>query len=156
MFNSKCRFFILFTYATAFHCIGAFSQTSNSIKADYFFNEGNSSLKVNPNLISSERMNKSILNYSKAIEYNDKFWQAYRNRCKAYLYLKKYKLALFDINTAIRLSNKEKNPDLFVLRGQCHYALKSYKNAVKDFDYAIPLLGNPDFTYMLRAKSKWK
>lgn len=124
--------------------------------ADYYFQKGNDCMNVVPGTLTTKRVESCILEYSKAIKINSKFWYAYRNRGRAYFFLKRYEKAYLDFNMAISLADKQENPDLFVWRGQCLYELKDYKGAIRDFDYSIPLTSKSDFIYLFRAKAKWK
>jgi|GEM_PF-5842641 Flp pilus assembly protein TadD len=52
----------------------------------------------------------AISNYSKAIEINPKFGEAYNNRGVAYLWKKEFYLAIADFNQAIKLDPKDGKP----------------------------------------------
>jgi|GEM_PF-6040065 len=145
----------MYKYLVVVLILNAFVSVAQK-SADYYFQEGNNCMNVIPGTLTPERVEQCILEFSKAIKINSKFWHAYRNRGRAYFFLKKYKEAYLDFNKAISLADKRQNPDLFTWRGQCLYELKYYQKAIRDFDYSIPLITKSNFIYLCRAKAKWK
>ncbi|WP_343522273.1 hypothetical protein [Pedobacter sp.] len=132
----------------------AFPQKNN--KCDFYFEKGNISINVGPSKLSNERILLAIDSYTKAIICDKKFWQAYRNRGKLLILLKKYKLALDDFNKAIKIVGQNSYPDLLLKRSTILYELGEYQRALIDLNQAISLMGNPSYAYLLKAKVNWK
>ncbi len=84
---------------------------------------------------------KAVKDYSKAIELNPNFIEAYNNRENAYAHLKLYNEALEDFNKAIEL-----NPNLaeaYSNRGNAYSERENLDKAIKDYKTALKL--NPKF-----------
>jgi tetratricopeptide (TPR) repeat protein len=122
--------------------------------ANYYFYEANKMQKAKN--IDSIRFIKIIDYYSKSLSLNTKYWQAYRNRAKVYIILKKFNNAVKDLNSAIKYTSYKLNPDLTLMLGQCYYELKDYQNAIKNYTLSLSFMGDKGFALMCRAKSYWK
>ena len=94
---------------------------------------------------------KAIEYYSKAIELNPQFFQAYNNRGNAYRALKQYQDAINDYDEAIELNPQSANAyynrgnthlqsaNAYYNRGNTHLALKHREKALADFSSAKAL-----------------
>ena len=79
--------------------------------------------------------------YTRAIELNPEYADAYNNRGIAYKNIKEYEKAIRDYNKAIEL-----NPEYAMAynnRGIAYYNLKEYEEAISDYNKAIEL--NPEY-----------
>lgn len=56
-----------------------------------------------------------------AIKLKPKFWQARRNYANQMIYLKRYDIAVEQLNEALNIVKSEENPYLNVMRGQAFY-----------------------------------
>ncbi len=79
----------------------------------------------------------SILSFSKSIEHNFKFQEAYTGRARCNFKLKKYNLAIIDFSNALNLDKKDEE-SLF-LRGLSYMKDSVYKEAQRDFIKLIEL-----------------
>lgn len=79
--------------------------------------------------------------YTKAIQLDPLFADAYYLRAHSYSGLREYKNAIDDLNKAIELKPEESQ--YYCARGDNYQNLHDYTNAIKDFDKAIEL--NPQF-----------
>lgn len=95
---------------------------------DAYFNAGNN--------------DASIYNFSKAIQYDSLYAQAWANRGNAFGQAGKPKESLNDLNKAILLNPTE--PKFFNKRGQANAINGNIKEAIADFNQTIKL--NPDFS----------
>lgn len=94
---------------------------------------------------------RAIENFTKAIQLNPKYSEAYNNRGIAFVAKGNYEKALADYNTAIEL-----NPEFFyafINRGKLYSDQVNHQQAIKDYSRAIEL--NPDnaVAYYDRANS---
>lgn len=114
--------------------------------ADYYYRQG---LRNNLTDYSA-----ALDNYSKAIERNPSFVDAYLRRATlSYKILKRYNEALFDFDKAIEL-----NPDCaeaYLHRGivKCH--LLKFAEALPDLDRAVELDPNDERAFFNRGKNKY-
>ena len=89
----------------------------------------------------SKEYDQAIAEYSKAIEINPNYADAYYNRGLVYDDLKEYSQAIADYSKAIEI-----NPnyaDAYYNRGLIHYNLKEYDQAIADYSQAIEI--NPNY-----------
>ena len=96
-------------------------------------------------IASVENADQAIDNYSKAIKINPKFAKAYNNRGVAYIWKKKYYLAIADFSKAIELDPKNgkaynNRAIVYSYQGETGRALEDLKKA-KSLGIAV----NPDF-----------
>lgn len=84
---------------------------------------------------------KAIESYTKAIELNINYIEAYNNRGISYRYLKEYEKAIADINKAIEL--KPNYANAYHYRGICYNDSGDYEKAIADHTKAIEL--KPDY-----------
>ncbi len=98
------------------------------------------------------KLGKAIDYYSKAIELNPKYTNAYYNRGLVKTQLDKYDEAIEDYTKVITLDSNNVNG--YYKRASSYYSLKKYKEALKDYDKVIALEPNNAQTYLDRAKAK--
>ena len=84
-----------------------------------------------------ERFDDAIENFSRAIERNPYFAEAYCYRGTAYLNNKELSCALKDLGKAIQLNSRY--DEAYNNRGLVYYHMGDYGYAIKDFDKAIEL-----------------
>lgn len=100
-------------------------------------------------LISKDAVDKKNL-YSKAIEYNPNFMDAYINRGLVNNELTDYESSLRDYNKAIELDSK--CALAYSNRGYTKYKMQDYKGALEDYNKAILL--NPKLNIAIDNKAK--
>ena len=96
-----------------------------------------------------ENYKSAILFCNKSIGINGGDYSNLFLRSQVYFGLKKYKLALKDINSAIELNNKNEND--FAFRAFLKGILNDTNGAIEDFN--IYLSKNPDDTFILRQRA---
>lgn len=151
--NHQKLIVILTIFVCSMNC--AFCQTKKH-DANYYFQQANIRYQVSPEHYSDSLAKSCLPLYTKAIQLNPRFWQAYRNRSRIYSDLKMYKNSIADINSALKYTNSDDAVYLLGMRGDNYYKNGDYKKAVKDFSKAIPKEGNPSYHFFMRAKAKWK
>ena len=107
--------------------------TSVSLKAQQdsvYFKQGE-------DYYSKRDFNQALDYYTKAVNENQKYSLAYRNRARAYLKLQKYEDALNDLNVALTLNTKD--PIAYNGRGMIYMRFKRYDEAISDFKLANQL-----------------
>ena len=135
-------------------------QNKNEESIKYY----NKSINLSPNsdlyferaMIYNElkEFEKSILDFTKSIEFEKDNLDSYYNRAIIYhRQLKKYDLAEKDYNIAIKLSNK-KDADIFVDRGLLYYIMEQDDKCKSDFDYALKLDPENERTKKILSKIK--
>ena len=72
------------------------------------------------------------------------------------IFLKKYDVAIEQLNEALKIVKSEDNPDLNVMRGQAYYEKGFYEKAISDFNLAEKYSGNIDYILLYKAKAQWK
>jgi tetratricopeptide (TPR) repeat protein len=91
-----------------------------------------------------------IADYTKAIEFENISWR-YSARANGKNLMEDYKGALEDLNTAIKMAEKEKAKEhLFSgyhARSQTHAFLKEYKNAIADAEKSITYSNEPEGSF---------
>jgi tetratricopeptide (TPR) repeat protein len=92
--------------------------------------------------------------YSRAIEINPKYANAYNNRGNAYTYKGDYDRAISDFNQAILLNPK--NAVAYDNRGFAYYKKGDYDKAISDFNQAILLNPKYDNAYKDRGSAYYK
>ena len=114
----------------------------NSSNPVYFFQRGYA------NIVQDNK--KAIEDYTRAINLDPKYINAYVERSFLYGLNGKYSKAISDANVAIKLNPK--NPIPYRIRGDWNLKLANYDNALKDYNKAIIL--EPDFgpTYAARGE----
>ncbi len=113
-------------------------------KAEEFYENGKK-------LSSVEQADQAIDNYSKAIKINPKLAKAYNNRGVAYIWKKKYYLAIADFSKAIELDPKNgkaynNRAIAYSYEGETDKALKDLKKA-----QSLGIAVNPDFLKEIEA-----
>ncbi|SRR5258708_97428 len=85
---------------------------------------------------------KAISEYTKSIQLNPKYPQAYNNRAYTYMRMRNYSAALSDLNKALEL--KPDYIQALMNRGDIHnyYYQIDRQSAVKDYEKVIALRGN--------------
>jgi tetratricopeptide (TPR) repeat protein len=132
------------------------NQSDNLKTAEDYFERANIITKSKMFSLDNTTVSKAADDYLMAIKLNPKFWQARRNYARQMIYLKKYAIAIEQLNEALKIVKSEENPDLNTMRGQAFYELGKYKEAIIDFEIAIKYLGNSDYEYLIKAKAEWK
>ena len=89
------------------------------------------------NQLNSENYNIAILNFSKAMEIDKNFYEAYAWRGKAYFETEQFNLAIKDLTKVIELTPLFYNLNPFFYRGNCKMKLKDFDGAIEDFGNAI-------------------
>ena len=112
--------------------IGLTVQTGSESQptAKQYFDMGVSNLVPN-------QYEKAIDDFTKAIELNPRYFDAYWQRASAYSNLGQYESALADYTKSIEL-----NPDFaypYYERGLVYYKLEQYEEALKDYDKTLEL-----------------
>ncbi|MBE8949419.1 MAG: tetratricopeptide repeat protein [Quinella sp. 3Q1] len=103
-------------------------SSDNSEAAEQYLTEGNDALKVGD-------YQKAIDCFSKVIDFQNDYTDAWYLRAKAYDLAGQYKAALSDYTQLIELTAQ--SADAFYLRGTIHEKLGDRDNALKDFDRAL-------------------
>jgi len=93
-------------------------------------------------------MNKKIEFYTKAIQLDPNFKEAYNNRGLAKHGLSRYTEAITDYDKAIQLDPNYKNA--YIARGLAKHGLSRYNEAISDFDKAIQL--DPNYARAIASK----
>ena len=81
----------------------------------------------------------AIVDYSKAIEINSCYSDAYYKRGLAKAEMSDYEGALADYNEALECEEDDDNDDLYVSRGMANQALMKFEEAVEDFTAALEI-----------------
>lgn len=97
-------------------------------------------------------IDKAIYYYSKAIQVDNTYFQAYYYRAHCYFDNKQYYDAINDLTFYIK--NKPKMCVAYILRGNCYYELKNYKEALNNYDMAINISPNGHSYYYDRGFAK--
>jgi tetratricopeptide (TPR) repeat protein len=115
--------------------------------ADYFYQKG-----LENNLIANYP--GAVIDYSKAIEIDTSYLEAYLKRGTLYYkLLKRYEDALSDFNTAVELDKGCVHAHLHRGIVKCH--LLKFADSLADFDWAIRLDPNDERAFYNRGKSKY-
>jgi tetratricopeptide (TPR) repeat protein len=77
---------------------------------------------------------EAVTSYSKTLELDPSYYQAYINRGLAYVDLEKYEEALADFNHALEFGDI---PFAYSGRGDAYYGLKEYDMAIAEYEKAI-------------------
>ena len=125
------------------------------IRADSFFYAANNKLKKKWSDADSLLFKQAINDYANAIKLKPNYWQAYRNKARTHIYLKQYEQAIIDLTAAISYV-KDTTTGLYYLRGEALYCSGKYAYAIKDFDEEIIQNSSSAFSFLFRAKAKWK
>lgn len=110
--------------------------------------------KVDEAHITDSLYNAAITYYTKAINIDVRFWQAYRNRARLYFRMGNVKAAIKDIETALKYTNKN-DSYLHGLLGECYYEIGAYRIALKNFNIAMSDVEYIDYLLLWRAKTYW-
>lgn len=127
----------LFFIAGVFFIGTAFSQTANS-----YYEQGVTKMK-------NKDYEAAIAEFTKCIQKNEFFFEAYLERSKCYMIQKKNQEALKDLNQSLTV-----NPnyyEAFLQRAKVHLLLQQPKNALADFSEAIKLKPNEPRAYLERS-----
>ncbi len=100
---------------------------------------------------SNNNYEGALIDYSKAIEIDIEFIDAYRNRASVKCSLGDYEGAIEDYSKLIEINSED--IDAYEDRGRAKYSLKNYIGAIEDFDKIIKL-DNETKIYSLRGKMK--
>ncbi len=132
------------------------SKTDNLKTAEEYFERANTLTKAKMFSLDSTIVSKAADDYLMAIKLKPKFWQARRNYARQMIYLKRFDIAIEQLNEALKIVKSEENPDLNVMRGQAFYEKGLYEKAIMDYDVAIKFSGNIDYILLFKAKAQWK
>jgi len=91
------------------------------------------------------KLEVAIVGYSKAIELNPNYIDAYNSRGRAHGNLKEYDKAITDYNKAIQLDPN--NTSTYYNRGNTYFKLNKYEQAIRDYNKAIQLDPNYKKSY---------
>jgi tetratricopeptide (TPR) repeat protein len=94
---------------------------------------------------------EAIINFTKAIEIDGEYIDAYRGRAMAKWGLRDYEGAIIDYTKIIDLNSEDS--DAYESRGRAKAILKDYEGAIEDFNKAIEL-DNESKVYSSRGRSK--
>lgn len=119
-------------------------RTTKSAEAEKFCNRG-------LDLIVQQKFDQAIAAFTKAIELDPQYADAYNRRGVAYNWNKDNDAAIADFTRAIELTPKR--VQLYLNRGSIYFVeQKRYELAVADFTRAIELDPKNDFFYWMRAR----
>lgn len=102
----------------------------------------------------TKKNEEAIKAYTKAIEINPNYAQAYVGRAESHINLKQYQQALRDSEAAVKLDPKL--PWAFNCLGEAHLGLGRYPQAVKDYNKAIELDPKYAMAYCNRSHAYFK
>ncbi len=88
--------------------------------------------------VENGKYKEAITNYTKAIQLDSSFAEAFRYRATAYCYLKSYNEALADFDRAVKLDPEDAAS--FNARGAIYEELDILNVAIKDYAKAVELL----------------
>ena len=108
----------------------AYKRNINNLSAAEWFERGYK-------LSISSNNTDAVKAFSKSIELDPQFVDAYFNRGTAYIELRNYQQAIKDFNKAIELNPL--NPAIYFGRGGAYEIFGNYQNAINDFNKAIEL-----------------
>lgn len=101
-------------------------------------------------LIVQQKLDQAIAAFTKAIELDSTYDDAYNHRGDAYNWKNEYDSAIADLTKAIELNPK--GVHLYFHRGSTYFIYKKqYELAIADFTKAIELSPKNDFLYRTRA-----
>lgn len=138
------KMLFLFIFLISFQEIKCQSADKYYLRAEKQLKEGR---------ISKGRTLRSIKNYTKSIERNPTFRDAYFWRAWAKMKLEDYKSAIEDYNKVIEL---EPHSDPYCLRASAQSSLKDYKGAIESYTKAIELDSLDASTFISRGEEKYK
>jgi len=96
---------------------------------------------------------KGIYCYTKALEIDKNYFDAYLNRGICHQNLKEYTSALSDFDIALKL--RPDNNEIYLLRGKTNHYLKIFKNAIADLDQYIKSEKSNAEAFFLRGNAKF-
>lgn len=102
--------------------------------------------------MDERKYNEAINKFTKAININSSFEEAYLKRGACFVILNDNKKAITDFSFVIKINPK--NPFAHFNRGMVKKELNDYKNAIIDFSSAIALNSTLKFAYYNRALCK--
>jgi protein O-mannosyl-transferase len=112
----------------------------------------------NCNLAYDELLNldfqNSVIHYTKALELDPSYVEAYNGRGQAYFQLNKFPEAFSDFDNAIKAGIV--TPKLFLNRGKCHVILSRPTEAIPDLARSIELEPRNPETYYFKAVAEGK
>lgn len=112
----------------------------------------------NCNLAYGELLNfdfeNSILHYTKTLQLDSSYVEAYNGRGQAYFMVKKFPQAFSDFDNAIKAGII--TPKLFLNRGKCHVILNRPAEAIPDLARSIELEPKNEETYYFKAVAEEK
>ena len=117
-------------------------ETTTTLNAEESYNRGNTSLELGNNI-------EALSNFTKAIELNPNFYEAYNDRSVVKFYLKDYEGSINDCNRAIKL-----NPNFaeaYNNRGNALLEFDKFSEAIHNFNKAIDLNPNLASAYANRG-----
>jgi len=126
--------------------IAAYNKTIKDLLAIEWFEKGYTAVFTSNN---ERNYNDAIDAYSKAIELNPNYADAYLFRGFAFSVLLKYGEAIKDFDKAIKLNPKDEWA--YNNRGQSNWYLGNYNQAMKDFSKAIEFNPKDEILYNLRG-----
>lgn len=124
-------FNIFFFFAT-------FSQTANSL------------FEAGEKKFHEKDYTAAIAEFTKCVEKNEFFYEAYTGRGNCYVMQKNFDAALKDFNKAIEIFPKYYQA--YTLRGKVYAELKDFKKAIADYGKTIELKPEYEEAYLARAE----
>ncbi|HRH40400.1 MAG TPA: tetratricopeptide repeat protein [Pyrinomonadaceae bacterium] len=119
------------------------NKTTKNAEAEKLCNSG-------LNLIVQQKLDQAISAFTKAIELDPTYDDAYNHRGDAYNWKKDYDLAIGDLTKAIEINPKRLY--LYIHRGSTYFIEgKRYELAIADYTKAIELNPKNDSLYRMRA-----
>lgn len=103
--------------------------------------------------ISSGDFEEAIIDFTKAIEFDGKYIDAFENRGRAKASLKDYNGAIEDFNKAIEL---DKESEVYSSRGRMKKNLLDYNGAMLDYNIALEKYPEDESSYFGRGELKYE
>ena len=104
--------------------------------------------KTGDSLAAKENYQKSIDNFATSISLDSNAENTYVNRATAYIYMKKFELAVSDFNRALR--SQPQNIELIEKKTFANYKANNWEGAIAGYDKLIPLI--PEKTYLFQYR----
>ncbi|RFZ90525.1 hypothetical protein D0C36_22360 [Mucilaginibacter conchicola] len=150
--NNKCALLLCLLMLSV---ITGYAQSKRH-NADYYFHSAAKYLVSPGDAVTDSIIKSNIALYTKAIQLDHKFYQAYRNRSREYYQLKLYDKAIADLISAIRYAKPKEKWYLYEMRADIYYEINNFKAAVYDLGFVISVDGNVARAYLKRAKAYWQ
>ncbi|MBI5637985.1 MAG: tetratricopeptide repeat protein [Nitrospinae bacterium] len=124
-----------------------YNDTAQHLSATDWYEKGKSEYFFEASF--KDNIKNAIVAYTKAIELNPKYTEAYWARAIDYGLLNDYQRKIEDFNKLIEL--EPKNPDLFVSRGTAYLVVGDNKQAIRDITRGVKLNTNDWAAYYNRG-----